>query len=272
MPGVQRRHRGDRVADALEDQVEPAQAEVAPAASGEPGDGLVDVALLGGHPRRCHRVDDVADEGAEVDGDVAAHPEQPLLAVADPQHRGDGQPGQEVAGVDGGEEDVVPARVALAQARVTAEVLLEPHGRQGAATDPLVEADRHRDVHRQAELVGEAAAVEVDDQADHRDRPVADEPQVVAPRRLDVPGDGAEPQPDEHGDGVVGDAEQLGVRRQRDGVRPTIATMRTRCRVTGGSATDSGTGPVSASSSSPCATRELYVNPVSRVGPGPRTS
>ena len=39
------------------------------------------VALLGGHPRRCHRVEDVDHERAEVDGHVAAHPADPRDAV-----------------------------------------------------------------------------------------------------------------------------------------------------------------------------------------------
>src|SRR3954452_20667499 len=44
--GVEGGNRGHGVAAALEDQVEAAQAEVAPASAGEPWDGLADVAVL----------------------------------------------------------------------------------------------------------------------------------------------------------------------------------------------------------------------------------
>ena len=181
-----------------------------PAAAGQPGEVLGDDPLLRRHPRRGHRVEDVAGQRAEVDGDEAAHPQHPLAALAHPQHGRDGQAGQEVRGVDRGEEEVVQAGLALLRAGVAAPGVLQPLGRQCAAADPLVDPDRHRVVHRQAELVGEAAAVEVDDQADDRQPPVAQEVQVVARRRLDVPGDGADPQPQEHLHRVVGDAEQPG--------------------------------------------------------------
>ena len=125
MPGVQRRHRGHLVADTAEQEVEPVDADVLPAAAGDPGQVGVDVALARGPPRRRHRVGDVDRQRAVADRDQPAHPQRELVAVADPQHRRDGQAGDEVGGVDGGEEQVVPARVAGRVAGAAAPGLLQ---------------------------------------------------------------------------------------------------------------------------------------------------
>ena len=177
---VQGRHRGGLVGHPEEHHRLAVQVDLGPAAAAHPVD-LPQVAVAGGHPRRRHRVGPEQHQRDDVQGDEAAHPQHPLGPVADPEHAGDGQPDQEVGGVDGGEEDVVPAGRHGLEARVAAPRGLQPLGRGHPAAQPLVEADRHRVVHRRADLVRQAAQQPVDDEDQQRPPPVAPEVEVLAP-------------------------------------------------------------------------------------------
>ena len=196
------------------------RAERAPAAAGEPGDVGRDVAVAGRHPRRRHRVGDVDGERERGQREVAAHVADPLRPVAHPEPAADAERDEEVRVVDGGEHDVVPLCGRRPVARITAQVCLQELGGEHPAEQPPVGGDGFGDVDADdAEVVGDASAVEVDRQQCQRRPPVPHEREVVAPRPLDVPGDDRQPDPGDRCQRLLGQAEHRGVHRQGSGVR-----------------------------------------------------
>ena len=79
---------------------------------------------------------------------------------------------------------------------IPTHVRLQPLGRQGAAEEPAVGVDRRGHVDAdEVEVVGDAPAVEVDDQQRDRQAPVAEEREMLADRLAHVPRDGEQPEP-----------------------------------------------------------------------------
>ena len=100
--------------------------------------------------------------------------------------------------VDRRQEDVVPLGRHRLPARHPAQVRLQPLRRQGPAEQPTVGLDRLGDVDAEdPEVVGDPAAVEVDEKDEERWPPVAQEVEVLPRRPPHVPGDGREPEKDD---------------------------------------------------------------------------
>ena len=205
---MQRRHGSHLVARRRETLMNAGAAEVEPAPAGDPGDVRGDIAVARGHPRWRHRVEHVDDQSQDREGQVAAHVAHPRGSVADPQHRGDDECCEEVGVVHRGEHDVVPMRRHRSLARHAAQVLLEERGGKRPAEEPAVGGDRLGHVHRHAELVGQASAVQVHGEQRQRRPPVPQEGDVGPQRSANVPGDDSQPDPGDRGDRLLGQPDR----------------------------------------------------------------
>ena len=224
---MQGRHRRRLVGQPAEDDRGALDAEVVEAPAGDAGQRRQQP-VVGRHPGRRHREDDVAREREVADRHVAADPAEELAAVAKPEDAGDGEPGQEVRGVRRARRDVVPPDRAARVARVAAEPVLQGHrGHDVAAPEagqPLVGADRPHLVGREAEVVGDAAREAVDREGQQPRPPVLRE----LPAPVEPPADREQPEPEGDTDRVVGDADQPAPEEQCDGVRRDREDARVR--------------------------------------------